>query len=291
MVSVARDFSWAGTNVAPRLLLSRDEMFAAQGLSGAISGGNAIVGYAFGATLLLVTGVEGTLATYVVLLLLATLLALPLSIPSASTTQEPFLRRFREGWARIADGPASPLVQFAVVDAVRGFWINAPALLVTLLANVVFPDHAFAYGILFVTLVVGEVTADLTLGRWNPRRIVGLILLATLFGTAVVAAAVVLVAPLLAASAAAWFAMGFAIEAYYDAKYAYLRAAVPPELLGRVTANLYLFTGITSAVGALAVSRLSEAASPVVLGTVVAAGFLAAGILGVTLPAFRRLRY
>ena len=291
IISVAQDFSWAGTNVAPRLLLSRDEMFAAQGLSGAISGGNAIVGYAFGATLLLVTGVEGTLATYAVLLLAATVLALPLSIPAAPAAKEPFLQSFRAGWAHLADGPSKPLLQFAVVDTVRGFWINAPTLLVTLLANAVFPDHALSYGVLFVALVVGEVSADLTLGRWNPRHLVGPILLATLFVTAAIAAAVVLLAPLLLASALAWLAMGYAIEAYYDAKYAYLRAAVPPEAIGRVTANLYLFPGLASAAGAIAVSVLSQELSPVVLGAVVAVGFLAAGVVGAAFPGFRRLRY
>ncbi len=291
VISVAQDFSWAGTNVAPRLLLTKDEMFAAQGISGAISGGNAIIGYAVGATLLLVAGVEGTLATYALLLVAATLLALPVSIPAAPGPKEPFLRSFREGWVRLADGPSKPLLQFAVVDTVRGIWINAPALLVTLLANAVFPDHALSYGVLFVALVVGEVSADLILGHWNPRHLVGLILLGTLFGTAAVLAVAVLLPPLLLASAVAWYAMGFAIEAYYDAKYAYLRAAVAPEAIGRVTANLYLFPGISSAIGAIVVSALSEHFSAVVLGVVVAVGFLAAGVLGVALPAFRRLRY
>ncbi len=291
VISVAQDVSWAGTNVAPRLLFSKDEMFAAQGVSGAVSGGNAIVGYAVGATLLLVAGVEGTLVTYAILLVLATLLALPLSIPGAGPSREPFLRSFRDGWLRLADGPSRPLLQFAVVDTVRGFWINAPALLITALANRAFPDPALSYGALFVAMVVGEVTADLTLGRWNPRHLVGVILLATMFTTAASLVVGVLLPPLLAASVAAWFVVGFLVEAYYDAKYAYLRAAVAPEVLGRVTANLYLFPGITSAVGALVIGALAEGMAPAALGEIAGIGFLAAGVLGLALPVFRRLRY
>lgn len=291
VIAVAQDVSWAGTNVAPRLLLSRDEMFAAQGLSGAVSGGNAIVGYAVGATLLLVAGVEGTLATYAILLILATLLALPLSIPSAAAERQGFRRSFRDGWARLADGPSRPLLTFAVVDTVRGVWINAPALLITLLANAVFPDPALSYGALFVAMVLGEVSADLILGHWNPRHLVGPILLGTMFAMAGALLLAVVVPPLLLASVAAWFVVGFLVEAYYDAKYAYLRAAVPPEAIGRVTANLYLFPGITSAIGAVLLGVLAAGVSPVVLGAVAAVGFLAAGLLGVAFPAFRALRY
>ncbi len=291
VIAVAQDFSWVGTNVAPRLLLSRDEMFAAQGLSGAISGGNAIVGYAVGGTLLVVAGVEGTLVTYVILLVAATLLALPLSIPSAARERQAFARSFRDGWRRLADGPSRPLLQFAVVDTVRGFWINAPVLLITLLANVVFPDATLSYSALFVAMVVGEVTADLTLGRWNPRHLVGPILVATMFATAIAVALGVALPPMLLASAAAWFVVGFLIEAYYDAKYAYLRAAVDPEAIGRVTANLYLFPGILSAVGAAVLGALAGGVPPAVLGLVVAAGFVAAGVLGLALPGFRKMRY
>jgi MFS family permease len=290
-ISVAQDFSWAGTNVAPRLLLSPDEMFAAQGLSGAVTGANAVAGYAVGATLLVVAGVEGSLVAYAVLLVLATLLALPLSIRAPAVEREPFLRSFRDGWRRLADGPSKPLLQLLAVDTVRGFWINAPALLITLLANAVFPDAALSYGALFVAYVVGEVSADLLLGRWNPRHLVGGILLATLFGTGLLLGVAVALPPVLLLAGLAWFAVGFAVEAYYDAKYSYLRGAVPPEALGRVTANLYLFPGILSAVGAVAIGALAEALPPATLGGVVAAGFLAAALLGTALPGFRRLRY
>lgn len=291
VISVAQDVSWAGTNVAPRLLLSPDEMFAAQGLSGAISGGNAIAGYAVGGALLVVAGAEGTLVAYAVLLVAATLLALPLSIPAASDRREPFFASFRDGWRRLAAGPSKPLLQFAAVDTLRGFWINAPALLITLLANAVFPDPAFSYGALFVAYVVGEVSADLTLGRWNPRHLVGPILIATMFATAAALTAAVILPPLLAASLAAWFAVGFMIEAYYDAKYAYLRGAVAPEALGRVTANLYLFPGFASAVGAIVIGTIAERVAPALLGELAAAGFLVTGVLALALPVLRRLRF
>ncbi len=290
-ISVAQDFSWAGTNVAPRLLLSPDEMFAAQGLSGAVTGANAVAGYAVGATLLVVAGVEGTLVAYAGLLILATLLALPLSIPAPPARRERFLQSFRDGWRRLSDGPSKPLLQLLAVDTLRGFWINGPALLITLLANAVFPDAAVSYGALFVAYVVGEVSADLTLGRWNPRHLVGPILLATLFGSAAMVAVAVLLPPVILLAAAAWFVVGFSIEAYYDAKYSYLRGEVQPQVLGRVTSNLWLFPGIMSAVGAVLIGALASGVSPAVLGGLVAAGFLAAALVGAALPGFRRLRY
>lgn len=290
-ISVAQDFSWAATNVAPRLLLSPDDMFAAQGLSGAVTGANAVAGYAVGATLLIVAGVEGTLVAYAVLLIAATLLALPLSIPAPPGAREAFLKSFRDGWRRLGEGPSKPLLQLLAVDTLRGFWINGPALLITLLANAVFPDAAASYGALFVAYVVGEVSADLILGRWNPRHLVGPILLATLFGTAVLVGVAVILPPVIPLGAAAWFAVGFGIEGYYDAKYSYLRGEVAPQVLGRVTSNLWLFPGLMSAVGAVLIGALAGGVSPALLGGLVAAGFLAAALLGLALPGFRRLRY
>ena len=205
--------------------------------------------------------------------------------------RESFLRSFRDGWRRLADGPSRPLLQLLAVDTIRGVWINAPPLLITLLANAAFPQPALSYGVLFVAYVVGEVTADLSLGRWNPRHRVGGILLGSLFATAVAVGIAVVLPPFLLASAVAWFAVGLLVEAYYDAKYAYLRGAVAPEALGRVTANLYLFPGIASAAGALGISALAGAVAPIVLGAFVAAGFVVSGILGALLPGYRRLRY
>ena len=290
-ISVAQDFSWAATNVAPRLLLSVDEMFAAQGLSGAVTGANAVAGYAVGATLLIVAGVEGTLVAYAVLLIVATVLSLPLSIPAAHAARESFIRSFRDGWRRLTEGRSKPLLQLMAVDSLRGFWINGPVLLITLLANVVFPDAAASYGALFVAYVVGEVSADLFLGRWNPRHLVGPVLLGALIVSAASVAVAVELPPVILPAALVWFAVGFSIEGYYSAKYSYLRGAVSPAILGRVSANLWLFPGILSSVGAVVIGALSERVSPAALGGFVAAGFLVAALVGAGLPAFRRLRY
>ena len=49
VLSVIWDFEWAVFQVAPRILLTKDELFAAQGVSGALGGGASIGGFAAGA--------------------------------------------------------------------------------------------------------------------------------------------------------------------------------------------------------------------------------------------------
>ena len=41
----------------------------------------------------------------------------------------------------------------------------------------------------------------------------------------------------------------------------------------------------------MVIGALAESLAPAVLGVLVALGFLAAGVLGLALPTFRRLRY
>ena len=75
--------------------------------------------------------------------------------------------------------------------------------------------------------------------------------------------------------------------AYSDAKYAHLRGAMAPEALGRVTAKLYLFPGVSSAASASAISAFASGIAAMTSGEFVAAEFVASGILGAVLPGRR----
>ncbi|MGI0129803.1 MAG: hypothetical protein ACREDE_03535 [Thermoplasmata archaeon] len=291
LISVLWDLAWAAYNAAPRLLLTREELFAAGGVSGAIGGANSIAGYATGGVLILVVGAAGGMYLYAVLLGLGAILALGLRIHPRPSPDTGFGESFREGWRATVAGTGRPLLQLASVDAVQGFFTSGTPLFITLISITTFAVSRSAYGLLFTVYVVGGVAADLALGWINPRRQAGVIMVGTLLAGGVAFAIVGAVPAVLVVVALMWLVLGIFLPSYSDAKYAFLRGSVDANKLGRVTSNLYLFPGISSAVGALVLGGLASNVTPFYFGLVLGAGFLAAGTLAIALPGVRLLRY
>ncbi len=291
VLSVMWDMTWAAMNAAPGVLLSPDEQFAASGVGGTIGGALTIAGFASGSALLITVGAADGMYLYAVLLAAATLLCLPMRIHPPPPSEGSFGESFREGWKLVAGGRGRPLLQLAVVDSINGFLTAAPALLITLVAAVVYSGSASGYGVLFTAEVIGGVAAGLVLGRTNPRRFIGVLLpVSLLFAGGAVLVAVRLPADL-PLGAAAWFAIGFATAIYLDAKYAFYRGAFAPQIIARLFSNMYLFSGIAGSIGALVLSGVATGRAVDSLGLVIGLAFALAGVLGLALPGVRRMRY
>jgi hypothetical protein len=290
-ISILWDIAWAAGNAAPGLLASRDDQFAAQGLIGAVGGVNALAGYGAGGVLILLVGPDGGMILYGVLLGVAAVLAVPLVIRPSPTPGESFGESFRAGWRLITDPPGKPLLKLATVDGLQGFFGSAPPLLITLLASSTFHSSASAFGVMFVSYVVGGTAAGVTFVRWNPRSTIGWIIVGSLLTTAGAFAVVIGLPSVLILEVFAFFALGFVWNVYMDSKYAFYRGSFEPSQLGRLVSNMYLFQGITSSVGALYLGALANSVSPFELGGITAIGFLAAGLLALALPGIRQLRF
>jgi hypothetical protein len=291
LISILWDIAWAAGNAAPGLLLSPDEQFAAQGVSGAIGGANQIAGFAAGGALILLVGPGGGMLLYGALLALAAVLALPLVIRPHPTPGESFGASLRAGWRRLWREPGKPWIQFASVDAVAGFFGAVPALLITLLATTTFRATALAYSGLFVSYVVGGAAAGLFLGHRNPRARVGVFLIVALFATAGAFALLVVLPPVLALAVGALFLIGFVSAAYLDLKYALFRGRFPPDEQGRLISNMYLFPGLATSAGALVLGALANTILAASLAGLVALGFLSAALLALALPGVRRFHF
>ncbi|MCI4322493.1 MAG: hypothetical protein L3K03_00465 [Thermoplasmata archaeon] len=291
LISVLWDLPWAASNAAPRLLLTPEELFAAGGVSGAIGGANSIAGYAVGGILILVVGAYGGMFLYAALLGIGAVLALGLRIHPEPSPETGFGQSFREGWRTIASGAGRPLLQLASVDAIQGFFASGTALFITLISITTFAISSTAYGVLFTIYIIGGVTAGLVLGWVNPRETAGIVMVGSLLASGITFAVVGVVPPALALVAVMWFLLGLFVTAYGDAKYAFLRGTVNPKQLGRVSSNMYLFPGISSAIGALVLGTLAGDLSPLQFGLLLGVGFLAAGVLANLLPAVKVLQY
>jgi hypothetical protein len=291
VLSIAWDFEWAVFQVAPRLLLEKDDLFAAQGVSGAFGGGATIGGFAAGAAFILVSGVASSAYLYAGLLVAAVVLASRVPLRGVRSQDAGYLAGFLGGWSYLVSDEGRPLLQLGTLDAVVGFFSTAPALLITLFADRGFSDPSSAYAVLFTSYVIGGVAVDLTLGRLNPRRHVGIVLVGGLAGAAVGLALAGLGPPSLAATAAAWALAGGALGGYTSGKFTFQWGYVPGDRLARVTGNLYVFPGIAGAAGAIAIGSLAGALPDVELIELVAGVFGLAVLLSLLLPAIRRFAF
>ncbi len=291
VLSVIWDFEWAVFQVAPRILLTKDELFAAQGVSGALGGGASIGGFAAGAGFILLSGVSGSAFLYAGLLLVATVLASRVPLRGVLPTDPGYFAGFLEGWEYLRSAEGRPLLQLGVLDAVVGFFATAPALMITLFADRSFPDSGLAYGVLFTSFVVGGVAVDLTLGHFNPRKRVGFVLVGGLAVAAVALALAGLAPPALVATAAAWAMAGGALGGYTSGKFTFQWGYVPSDRLARVTGNLYVFPGVSGALGAIVLGDLAGVIPGSSLLLLIAAILGIAVLLALLLPSVRRFAF
>ncbi len=292
-LSLLWDFTWTANNIVPRLLVEEDQLFRAQGLGGLLGGATQVGGFVAGAALLVLLGPAGGMLLYAALLALGFGVAafVPLRSPGPVGPAGGYRRDLREGWKRFLGGRDRSLLHLGTAEVARGFFVAAPTLLITLIVARVLTGGAAAYGELFVAWVVGGVAIGLVLGEWNPRRRVGRILV----GAAATEGALLLVSVDLARwavpSLVAWFLVGAAGTAYVSSVSTFLRGAYPAEEVGRVTSNLYLFTGASSAVGAVLLGEAASHWDPVLFALLAGAGLLLVSALLLFLPGVRRLSF
>jgi hypothetical protein len=263
----------------------------ANGLATASGSSGSLAGYSIGAALIIFVGTSGGAFVFAGLLAVAAVLIAPVSIASAPAPGSRLGSDFREGWGMLSRGPGRPLLQIGALFALEGFFLGAPALLITLFANREFADPSHAYGLLFTAYVVGAVAGGLTVSRTNPRGSLGRWLALSMIGEGAAVALAVLVVPQLLTSIPAWFAVGLASSVPTTLFYAYLQATTPAGAIGRVISNMYLFPGIASAFGAVTFGAFALGLSPGMLGYLVALGLVGAGVVAGSVPVVRGMRF
>ena len=291
VVALGWDFVWAAFMVAPPILVPKRHLYIADSLNNIVGAGTQIGGYAGGGALLYFIGPVGGATAYVVILLAAIVVTLPLSLRVENPPTTPFWETFRRGWDAFRGRAGRTFRALATMETYLGFFTTLPALLVTAIAYQRFADPAEAYGTLITVYAVGGSVAGIVVGHYNPRRSVGFLLLLcpVLAGVFMVALAPAsgslgLVGALLAL-------VGAALTVRYTAKYTWVQGSYPPEVLGRLTSNIYLFTGATSSVAVLLIGTLSLTVSLSNLVLLTGIGLVGGGILCLALPPIRRMAF
>jgi hypothetical protein len=290
-LSAVWDFTWTAQNAAPPRLVPSSDLLRANGIIGAVSGGNQVAGYAAGAGLVLFLGPSAGMFLYAGLNVVAALCAAAVVAPRPDVPLPRLGVTFREGWAYFLGGPGRPLLQISAMGAAQSFVSAAPVLLITILAASR-PDGAPIYAASFTAFALGGVAGSLAIGHLAPRRQLGRIFALAAVVEAGLLVVAVLVAPFEPLSAPAWAGVGAVDVTFYTVLLAYYQGSSPPELVGRTAGNAYLFRGSARAVGSvvLAGALLTIAPFPFVLG--IAAALVAVGTLGpLALPAARRMGF
>lgn len=291
-ISLVWDFTWTAANAMIPRLASDAELFRANALFNAISGGNTVAGFGVGAALLLFVGPGGAMYLYALLNVAAALLVVPVSLPSIRTTATGFLQDFWDGWRELGRGVGRPLLQLAVYSSVQGFFTASGPLLITLLTQRQFADPTFSYAVLFTAFTVGGVVGGLLLGHLNPRKWVSRVMFGSTAAEGVLIIAAVSVAPAIVPSLLLWFLTGVVAAGFYESYLSYVQAKVPRQLFGRVLTDLYLFRGVPTALGAFAVGAIAAVwGAPLLAGVIGLTYLLSAAVGPVVFPALRRLAF
>ncbi len=291
VLAILWDFDWAVFMVAPPIVLPKRQLFVADGFGSVVAVGTQIGGYAGGGALVYLVGPFGGASAYAVLLVAAAAVTIPLSLYVDASPRTPFWETFRRGWDGFRRAAGRPLLQLGLLDLWIGFFSGIPPLLITAIAYERFATPSAVYGPLVTAFALGGSAAGIAVGHWNPRRHVGVLVVLTpvlaaacLFGLVPQSGSVVLVALLLAG-------VGAAFTVRYTAKFTWLQGSYPPELLGRLSANLYLFTGVSSSIAVLLVGLLSVGVPLSTLLLVDAAGLAIGGVLALGLRGLRRMAF
>jgi hypothetical protein len=291
-ISLLWDFTWTALNAILPRIVAPDDLFAANGLSGTVSGGNQIAGFAVGAALLVFVGPAYGMLLYGAFNFLGAVLAIPLDARLARPPSTGFRAEFLEGWRYLTHATSPPMLKLVVFSAAQGIVSGTAPVLVAIVADRRFPDPLAAYGLMFTAFAIGGVAGSFLLGAVAPRRSVGAILAGATALEGVLLLAAIEAAPSVGPSIAAWFAVGFVDVAFYTTLLVLLQAATPSALIARTMGNTYLFRGSARAAGAALVGVAVASYAPVPVGIGLAIVFLAVGLGGAGLaPGLRRLSF
>jgi len=290
-MAVLDDLWWTAGNTVPRILVGTEGLLRANGLQSAMGNAGSLAGYAVGAVILAQVGPDGGLYLRAILLVASTVLLLPVHLRSPPAGLRGFFTDLREGWSLLATTAHRVLLRIGVVLAAVGFFSGAPVLLITLFAHRAFGGSSSAYGALFASYMFGVIASGLAVGRTNPRRHVGPLLIGATVCEGAAIAAAVLALPHLLPSAGVWFLVGLAAGVPSTLVYAYVQAVAPAEAVGRLVSNLEVFPAAASSAGAIAIGFLAAVLAPASLAVGLGVGLLVVGLAAFAIPAIRTLRF
>jgi MFS family permease len=256
-------------------VVADDDLVAANALRSGVRELGTVLGPPMAGLLFAASGARLVLGLDALTFLVVIPLALRLPAPprdSAVRVRASFFRDARDGLAFVWRTPY-------VLAVALGFWIvvlfSAPDdLILPFLATVTFSAGPVAVGVLLAAASAG-LLAGLPLVRPAGRRlgvtgaiVAGFAIMAT--GNLLTAAA-----PWLIAAFAAQVLRGLAIPLADSHVTTYLQRTTPPQLLGRVLANVYGGVGVAAAAGYLLGGPVVDATSPRTAFVVVGCGGLA----------------
>jgi MFS family permease len=270
-------------------VVADEDLVAANALRSGMQELGTVLGPPLAGLLYAASGTRLVLGLDALTFLLVIPLALRLPAPprdTGSRTRPSFARDARDGLAFVWRTPS-------VLAIALGFWVvvffSAPDdLILPFLATLTFGAGPVAVGVLLAAASAG-LLAGLPLVRPAGRRlgVTG----AIVAGFAVMAAGNLLTAaaPWLMAAFAAQVLRGLAIPLADSHVTTYLQRTTPPELLGRVLANVYGGVGVAAAAGYLIGGPVVDATSPRIAFVIVGCGGLAgAAITALLLRKTRR---
>ena len=284
-IAVAWDFAWTADWTVLPLIVSEEELPSARGYASAVSSSHTVAGLSVGGLLFAFLGAYSSVILYSACMLVAALLLffLPAAVPREGRKHSEGLLA---GWRYVFGMKSLLLLSLAV--GVFAFFAELPTLGIT---NIFAQSSALWYSVMFTLFGVGSTISGGLIGRFYPKRRLGLTMMLTFALSGMLLVPSVVEAGIPAFDAALWFGLGALESAWITLYSVYLQATTAKEMLGRTASNLYTFRGITSAVGTISLPFLIQS-SGIVTTAILSGAFLVlmAFVFYARFPSIREMR-
>lgn len=246
ILAVLWDIIWAADYTVIPLIVSQEEIGRANGYVHAMGSSHVAAGLAVGGFLFIFIGPYGSIILYSVCMLLSGILSsfIPLIVEKGSKRHS---EGFFYGWKYVFTGNRT-LLMLSLVLVVFAFFSIVPVEGIT---DIFVSSSTFWYTVMFSSYYIGSIIAGITLGSFFPKRNTGKVLIASLSVSGLLMFLSVNLHFYYLPDMAMWLLLGFNFRMYTTLYSSYLQSTTEKELIGRTASNLYLFRGLSAAVGAI----------------------------------------
>lgn len=246
ILAIFWDIIWAADYAVIPLIVSKEDIGSANGYVHAIGSSHMAAGLAVGGFLFIVLGPYGSIILYSICMLCSGILSsfIPLVIEKKSKKHS---EGFLYGWKYVFTENRT-LLTLSLVLIVFSFFSIAPVEGIT---DIFISNSSFWYSVVYSSYFVGSIITGIILGRFFPKRNIGKVLIASLAATGILMLLSVNALFYYPLDLVVWLLLGFNFSVYSTLYSSYLQNTTEKELIGRTASNLYLFRGISAAVGAI----------------------------------------
>ncbi len=246
IMAVGHDILWTADWTVIPIVVEKDDIARATGYSSAIENASSVFGLILGGILIIYLNATFSMLTYAFLIFGSAfiILFLPLKLRADEKEESEGMVR---GWKYVLkDRPE--LLRLAIILSFISYFSLLPVIGIT---DIFASSSSFYYSVTFSAFYIGAILSGIVIGKYFPKMPTGKTIFASGFLIGVLLIGIIALVNTPNVDTVLWLILGFFFSAYYTLYGIYLKITTPKGIIGRTASNLYIFRGISTAIGAI----------------------------------------